>query len=183
MPEPVPVRSDSRVDPDAVPLTLPALPTLPGANGVNEYGMAPNSVPKFARLNTLNALNEGSMLNRSVSLMGQASVVLTSRKMPLPTAPGGGGARYGLYACNSCNCAVVNRPVATSACPAGVRVPASRAIPGVDQVGQLGGRDRAHELPRLSGRLARICREDVLHRTVSRQIAVEYLRRTVDSVG
>ncbi len=25
------------------------------------------------------------MLNRSVSLMGQASVVLTSRKMPLPT--------------------------------------------------------------------------------------------------
>src|SRR5580698_3559430 len=87
--------------------------------------MAPNSSPKFARLNTLKALKEGSMLNRSVSLMGQASVVLTSRKIPLPTGFDGGGARYGLVACSACNCPVVNRPAPTNACPAGVSVPAS----------------------------------------------------------
>ncbi len=52
---------NSRVEPFDGSVDVAGVANAAGRNGVNELTSAPNSVPKFARLNTLKALNEGSM--------------------------------------------------------------------------------------------------------------------------
>src|SRR5438132_14276483 len=89
-PEPVPVRTELRsgvpfgktpVTGDVcelkVPLTLPGEP-LPVGDASETSTTPPDKRAKLAKLNTLNALMEGSIVKRSPSLIGQLRTVLTS---------------------------------------------------------------------------------------------------------
>src|ERR1035441_443439 len=80
---------------------------------------------QLAKLNTLKAPIEGSMVRFSLNLTGHEITVLTSLKNPPPTGPGGGGASQGFTACKACKSAVAKYPLVTKAWAAGVSVPAT----------------------------------------------------------